>query len=329
MPQQYGSVTYGQNPNVSALDLAFSIHTDVDAAFYDVEYPEHEWYKVVQDDQVLSNINPGATSYGYIARDRHGAASFIGNGPNNNIPLVSQTAGANNVPIAYAAVGAVITNEDARQYQFGFNANLANDLGETMRVACDNLVEQTVFFGNADMNFLPLLNYPGISAAMLPEGASGSTEWSSKTPIEVFNDINNALVAVWRNSRTIFKPTTVLVDLDSYALLSQPATIGSPTSAAVLTSILEYTLQNATIRRLTNRPLEIIPIRYLAGAGTAGTNRMIVMDRSRKNQCLPFPMPFTLSQPVPADLAAKLFTETKFGSYHVRQQGSIAYFDGL
>lgn len=329
MPQQYGSVTYGQNPNVSALDLAFSIHTDVDAAFYDVEYPEHEWYKVVQDDQVLSNINPGATSYGYIARDRHGAASFIGNGPNNNIPLVSQTAGANNVPIAYAAVGAVITNEDARQYQFGFNANLANDLGETMRVACDNLVEQTVFFGNSDMNFLPLLNYPGISAAMLPEGASGSTEWSSKTPIEVFNDINNALVAVWRNSRTIFKPTTVLVDLDSYALLSQPATIGSPTSAAMLTSILEYTLQNATIRRLTNRPLEIIPIRYLAGAGTAGTNRMIVMDRSRKNQCLPFPMPFTLSQPVPADLAAKLFTETKFGSYHVRQQGSIAYFDGL
>lgn len=329
MPQQYGSVTYGQNPNVSALDLAFSIHTDVDAAFYDVEYPEHEWYKVVQDDQVLSNINPGATSYGYIARDRHGAASFIGNGPNNNIPLVSQTAGANNVPIAYAAVGAVITNEDARQYQFGFNANLANDLGETMRVACDNLVEQTVFFGNADMNFLPLLNYPGISAAMLPEGASGSTEWSSKTPIEVFNDINNALVAVWRNSRTIFKPTTVLVDLDSYALLSQPATIGSPTSASMLTSILEYTLQNATIRRLTNRPLEIIPIRYLAGAGTAGTNRMIVMDRSRKNQCLPFPMPFTLSQPVPADLAAKLFTETKFGSYHVRQQGSIAYFDGL
>ena len=329
MPQQYGSVTYGQNPNVNALDLAFSIHTDVDAAFYDVEYPEHEWYKVVQDDQILSNINPGATTYGYIARDRHGAASFIGNGPNNNIPLVSQTAGANNVPIAYAAVGAVITNEDARQYQFGFNANLANDLGETMRVACDNLVEQTVFFGNADMNFLPLLNYPGISAAMLPEGASGSTEWSSKTPIEVFNDINNALVSVWKNSRTIFRPTTVLVDLDSYALLSQPATIGNPNSTAVLTSILEYTLQNATIRRLTNRPIEIIPLRYLTGAGTGGTNRMIVMDRSRKNQCLPFPMPFTLSQPVPDDLAAKLFTETKFGSYHVRQQGSIAYFDGL
>lgn len=329
MPQQYGSVTYGTHSNTEALDLAFSIHTDVDAAFYDMEYPDHDWYKVVENDQILSNINPGATSYGYITRDRHGAATFIGNGPNNNIPMVSQTAGANNVPVAYAAVGAVITNEDARQYQFGFNANLANDLGETMRVACDNLVENTVFFGNKDMGFLPFLNYPGISAAMLPEGSSGSTQWAKKTPIERFNDINNALVSIWKNSRTLFKPTTVFVDLDSYALLSQPAVIGNPSSTAVLTSTLEYTLNNATVRRLTNRPLEIIPLRYLTGAGTGGTNRMIVMDRSRKNQCLPFPMPFTLSQPVPADLAAKLFTETKFGSYHVRQQGSIAYFDGL
>lgn len=329
MPQQYGSVTYGVHSNTTALDLAFSIHTDVDSAFYDMEYPDHEWYNVVQNDQVLNNINPGATSYGYISRDRHGAATFIGNGPNNNIPMVSQTAGANNVPVAYAAVGALITNEDARQYQFGFNANLANDLGETMRVACDNLVEQTFFFGNSDMGFLPYLNYPGIAASMLPNGEAGSPAWPKKTPIERFNDINNALTSVWKNSRTLFKPTTVFVDLDSYALLSQPATIGNPSSTSVLTSVLEYTLENATVRRLTNRPLEIIPLRYLGGAGIGGTNRMIVMDRSRRNQCLPFPMPFTLSQPVPAELAAKFFTETKFGSYHVRQQGSIAYFDGL
>lgn len=330
MPQQYGSVTYGTNPNATALDLAFSIHTDVDAAFYDIEYPDHEWYNVVENDQVLNNINPGATSYGYITRDRHGAATFIGNGPNNNIPMVSQSAGANNVPVAYAAVGALITNEDARQYQFGFNANLANDLGETMRVACDNLVEQTFFFGNADMGFLPFLNYPGISATMLPVGASGSTRFASKTPMERFNDLNNALVSVWKNSRTLFKPTTIFIDLESYAGLADPATIGDTEGGVgVATSTLEYFLKNATIRRVTNRPLEVFPLRYLDGQGAGGTNRMIVMDRSRRNQCLPFPMPFTLSQPVPADLAAKLYTETKFGSYHVRQQGSIAYFDGL
>ena len=135
-------ITYGSHENVTASDIAFSIHTAVDAAFYDVLYPEHEWYNVLSEDQIMRDINPGATQYAYISRDRQGAASFVGNGPNNNIPMVAQSAGAVNVPVAYAAVGAVITNEDAREYTFGFNGNLSQDLGETMRVACDNLTER-------------------------------------------------------------------------------------------------------------------------------------------------------------------------------------------
>ena len=186
-------ITYGSHENVTASDIAFSIHTAVDAAFYDVLYPEHEWYNVLSEDQIMRDINPGATQYAYISRDRQGAASFIGNGPNANIPMVAQSAGAVNVPVAYAAVGAVITNEDAREYTFGFNGNLSQDLGETMRVACDNLTEQSFFYGNADMNFQPFLNYAGVTATTVPQGESGKTEWKDKTPLEIFNDINNAL----------------------------------------------------------------------------------------------------------------------------------------
>ena len=170
-------ITYGSHENVTASDIAFSIHTAVDTAFYDVLYPEHEWYNVLSEDQIMRDINPGATQYAYISRDRQGAASFIGNGPNANIPMVAQSAGAVNVPVAYAAVGAVITNEDAREYTFGFNGNLSQDLGETMRVACDNLTEQSFFYGNADMNFQPFLNYAGVTATTVPQGESGKTEW--------------------------------------------------------------------------------------------------------------------------------------------------------
>ena len=44
-------ITYGSHENVTASDIAFSIHTAVDAAFYDVLYPEHEWYNVLSEDQ--------------------------------------------------------------------------------------------------------------------------------------------------------------------------------------------------------------------------------------------------------------------------------------
>lgn len=113
------SFNYGSQSNVQAQELAFSIYTQVDAAFFDVEYPEHDWYKLVNQDQIISGINPGATSYASRIRDRQGAAAFVGKNENNNIPKVSMSVGAVEVPLAASAVGATLNNEDARQYNFG------------------------------------------------------------------------------------------------------------------------------------------------------------------------------------------------------------------
>lgn len=106
-----GSFTYGGQANVNMQEIAFSIYTSVDSAFYDVEYPEHDWYKAVSEDQVLSDINAGATQYAFISRDRQGAAAFRGQAENNNIPMVSQTAGSSTVPLCASNVGAKSTTK--------------------------------------------------------------------------------------------------------------------------------------------------------------------------------------------------------------------------
>lgn len=56
---------------------------------------------------------------------------------------------------------------------------------------------------------------------------------------------------------------------------------------------------------------------------------MVIMDRRKENQILPFPLPYQLSEPQPKPLAVAWYAENKFGSYHVRQQGSMAYVDGI
>jgi hypothetical protein len=322
--QKFGNaVSYGVQPNTLAADVAFSIHTAVDSAFFDIKYPDFEWYNFVQPDQVMSDVNAGATSYAYITRDKQGSAAFIGNGPNDNIPMVAQSIGAVQVPVAYSAVGAQVTNEDARQYQLGFNGNLAQDLGGAMRKACDNLVESTILFGTTavkDMN--PLLNYPGITAQTVTGGT-----WATKDPVAIVTDINNALSYMWKNSNTLFKPTLVFVPLDQFGLLScTPMVIGG---VGLAVTILEYVIKNNVMTRVTGKELQIIPSRYLYNASATQGPRMIVMDRSRDNQCLPFPMPYTLSPPIPSPLAAIWFAEQKFGSYHIRQQGSVLYVDGI
>ena len=324
-----GSFTYGGQANVNMQEIAFSIYTAVDSAFYDVEYPEHDWYKAVKEDQVMSDINAGATNYAFISRDRQGAAAFRGQAENNNIPMVSQTAGSSVVPLCASNVGAKIDNEDARQYQMGFNGNLAQDLGECMRFACDNLVERTFFFGDDAVGFKGFMNFPGVTTSTAVSGAAGDTDWSKKTAAEMVKDINDGLAAVWTNSRGVFLPNTVFLPLEQFNLLATtPYTLGS--SAAVFQSALDYVKKYNIYTNQRGKELEIIPIRYLKNANAAGTaGRMILQDRSKRNQALPFPMGYTLQAPVPVPLGAEFYSEQKHGSYVIRQPLSTLYVDGI
>ena len=324
-----GSFTYGGQANVNMQEIAFSIYTAVDSAFYDVEYPEHDWYKVVKEDQVLSDINAGATQYAFISRDRQGAAAFRGQAENNNIPMVSQTAGSSTVPLCASNVGAKIDNEDARQYQMGFNGNLAQDLGECMRFACDNLVERTFFFGDDSVGFKGFMNFPGVPTSNAVSGAAGGTEWSKKTAAEMVKDINDGLAAVWTNSRGVFLPNTVFLPLEQFNLLATtPYTLGA--SAAVFQSALDYVKKYNIYTNQRGKELEIIPIRYLKNANASDDKgRMILQDRSKRNQALPFPMGYTLQAPVPVPLGAEFYSEQKHGSYVIRQPLSTLYVDGI
>lgn len=327
--------TYGASANVTAADIAIELTTQLDSEFYDVLYPDREWYNIITPEQVYSDINAGATNYAYMSRNRHGAAAFIGNGPNNDIPMVGQSLGAVTVPIAYSAVGAEVTNEDARQYQFGVNGNLAQDLGQAMREACDNLIETSVIFGVPDLGFHGWINYPGISV-LTPEASQSdptSTKWSDKTGAEIARDINAALTYVWENSRTIFRPSTIFLPLNQYSLLANTPMVlgggGGSNGVGLMLNILNYVRANNIINQLSGAELQILPSRYLSGAGVGGTDRMVIMDRRKENQIFPFPLPYTLSDPQPMPLAVRWFAENKFGSYHVRQQGSMVYVDGI
>lgn len=319
---------YGSQPNVTAQELAFSIYTDVDAAFFDVEYPEHDWYKLLREDQINNSINPGATTYAARIRDRQGTAAFVGKNENNNIPKVSQTIGAFEVPMAASAVGATLNNEDARQYQFGFNSNLAQDLGECMRTACDNLIEQTTFFGDASVGFRGFLSYDDITISNVGNGAAGDTEWSTKTGLEMVKDVQDKMSYMWESSRSLFVADTVFLPLAQFSLLSNtPMALSSQASTFV--SALTYLKANNLCSQIRGKELEIIPIRYLKGAGVGSTDRMVLQDRSKRNQGMPFPLPYTVQAPVPVPLGAEFYSEQKHGSYFIAQKQSTLYVDGI
>jgi hypothetical protein len=322
--------TYGTQSAVQVADIAFGIHDSVEARFFEVLRPKHEWYQWLNPDQVISNINVGATNYAYITRDKRGAAAFIGSGPNANIPMVAQSAGAVSVPIGYSAVGARVTQEDARQYAMGFNGNLATDLGEAMREACDNLVEKTVLFGNADLGFLPILNYSGVhvaAAASVGAAPDDYTDWASKTSEEIVKDICDVLAYVVENTRTLFAPNEIFLPISQFGIITQkPMVLGGVNLAM---TIEQYVKKNNLVTAMTGKELSFKISRYLSTAGADGGARAVFMDRSPDFQMVPFPLPYSLTPPIPVPLAAEWYAEQKFGSFHVRQLGSMCYLDGI
>ena len=329
--------TYGSQSQVTGAALAISIFSQVDPNFLDVKYPERLWKKVMQG-QIDTSTNAGAQNRVKRTKDRQGAAAFQGNIAGANVPRVGLSIGAITSPLAASAIGAVITNEDARQYKFGQLGTLPQDLQFAMAEGCENLIENTTFFGDSSVGFVGWLSYTGIAAGNVavsgnsanragPDGGTTSTTtvWTSKYPYAIWYDVNYALVQMYLNSNTLFVPDTVYLPPKQMAALQQPFVVGG---VAVATSIRKYLLENNFSNDM-GKQLKIEAIRYLTGAGASGTDRMVVMCHDKEHQEISMPLPYTLQAPVPVELGSVLVAEQKHGSFVCYQPGTMLYQDGI
>lgn len=312
--------TKGGSGQVTATELITSVFDQVEAGFYDALYPEILWRTVIPEGSVKTDINPGAINYVYRSRDIKGMGQFV-NGDPKNIPRVGQVVGQVTVPILDAAVGATLTDAEARRYQMGYQSALAQDYGEIMKRAAEYHIERTFFFGNTAAGFVPFLDYPTVDK--IPCNA-----WAGKGPDEWVKDINDAITAVWTNSKTIHLPDTVFLPPAKFAMMTAAYVIGAG-SVGIAVSALEYLRKNNIYTAQTGKDLNIKSLRYLEKAGVGNVDRAIIMEWNPRNFVLPFPLAYQLAQPVPIALGVEMYAEYIFGSFNIRYPMAMAYIDGL
>ena len=317
MPYPFNKGGSGQ---VTATELITSVFDQVEAGFYDALYPDILWRTVLPEDSIKTDINPGALNYVYRSRDIKGMGQFV-NGDPKNIPRVGQVVGQVTVPILDAAVGTTLTDAEARRYQMGYQSALAQDYGEIMKRAAEFHIERTFFFGNTAAGFVPFLDYP--TCDKIPANA-----WAGKGPDEWVKDINDAITAVWTNSKTIHLPDTVFLPPAKFAMLTAAYVIGAG-SVGIAVSALEYLKKNNIYTAQSGKELNIRSLRYLEQAGVGNVDRAIVMEWNARNFILPFPLAYQLAQPVPIPLGCDMYAEHIFGSFNVRYPMAMAYIDGL
>lgn len=306
-----------------------NVFEQVTAKAYDVLMPEIRWNQTIPQASIDTSINPGAKLASYRVRDRRGKGAFaavVG----KDTPTVGVTQNKVTIPIEVARVMAQADLDDIRAVSMGFEGmNLLTDLGVVMREASERHIEEVFFFGYANLGFAGYLDYSLTPATSAGTKAAGGTTWAVATGDEIAKDVNTALGLVYANSKTTFLPGRIEIPPAQMVQIAGQRMGGASGPSGENITVLNYIKKNNLFTQLTGQELQVEVLTYLTGAGSGGTNRMIVSEWKEQNYYMPFSIPFNMLAPQDVQFATNLFAEYKFGSFHKPYPTSAQFIDGI
>lgn len=158
--------------------------------------------------------------------------------------------------------------------------SIEDDLRQGIRYAYDMHLNQNTYVGLPEYGTAGLLNYPGVVATNVAgTGTGNSTEWANKTPLQIINDLNQALYETWASAG--FDPTAmpnhIILPYSSMALIS-----GDPSSELVQGTILNYFVRNNFIQARSGQAIKVTANQFAETAGVGNTRRMVIYNDNRR-----------------------------------------------
>ncbi len=202
------------------------------------------------------------------------------------------------------------------------NRNLDGSLLDAMNMKKNVDTQNMVYLGDTANNVRGLVNRTDITAVVVANGASASPLWTSKTDDEVLQDFNTQLQAAWAATGYTIMPQRVGLPPAKFGyLISRKIANGSM-------SIAKFLSENSLAVQANGKPLELVPMRELIGAGAAGADRMVFYTKDRKN--LRFPMSATASTAVQyRDLFQRVIYYLRMGVVEIVRPETLRYADGF
>lgn len=191
-------------------------------------------------------------------------------------------------------------------------------------------IDEQVYIGDYGTGDTGLVNNSLVTNVNnLSNGVSGSSKWALKTPDEILADVNAMLTSVWQASAWAIVPSRLMLPPAQFGYIST-----QKVSSAGNVSILKYIQENNLLATSGKGRLEILPLKWLIGAGVGGTIGTVGVDRAvvytKDKKRVRYPM--TLLQRTPIQYDSIYHKSTYFcrlGSTEVVYPETIGYFDGL
>jgi len=176
---------------------------------------------------------------------------------------------------------------------FEIQAAAANGIPlDTMKAAAakqsiDVLTDRIAATGDSATGLYGLINQPNALSYTVPNGAGGVATWidagtgeGTKTGLEIVKDVLNTIQYIRTQTFGLESPNTVALPEEQFGFISM-----TPFSEHSDTTILEYL-------RSIKPGITFEPWLALGGAGSGGSDRMLVYDKNPNKIALSLPRPF-------------------------------------
>ena len=214
-----------------------------------------------------------------------------------------------------------------QQFMNQIGRSLDDILDKGIKLNYNKDIDTMVYEGYADLDVYGLVNNPDVTATAVPAGVSTDTEWTKKTPDEILDDINNALLATWTASEYDVEGMAnhILIPPAQYAHI-----VTRKVSDAGNISILQYLLEN-NIAKNQGVDIQIFPSRWCAGAGAGNTDRMVAYrnDKDKIRIDLPVTLNRVMTQPVVQQMAYMTAFAAQIGQVKIMYNQTIRYMDAI
>lgn len=129
--------------------------------------------------------------------------------------------------------------------------------------------DEMVYAGDQMKGATGLINSAAIPAFGL------EADWATATPTAILADVNGFLAAYLARTGQVMAPTQLLLPPDRFSALCRPI------SDAGTISILSWIAQECVAAKKNARPLEILDLKWLEGAGVGGLDRAVAYRREK------------------------------------------------
>lgn len=306
----------------SALGFVVEQGRTIETRVYQLRYPTYDY---ASDVPVVTEGAEWATGTIFYSEDTTGVMKWVA-GSSNDIPYNEVVRAKYGRDFHMAASGWEWNLEEINQAAL-YGVPLNDRKATGTRKTGDQFLYNLAISGSTEKNMAGLINSAEVArTTVAADGTGSSTLWANKTAAQRRRDMNDMFSSIRTATGEVEWGDSLRLPPNQFR---QIATAGTGVGDGTLTE-LEFFRRNNIYTAETQQPLDIRPMRSLAGAGLGGLNRMMAYRRDREVVRFHLPMPYKV---LPARQKSMMGFEQgailRSGGTEWRLPGAAAYYDGI